>query len=126
MEYTKQERQQHRNDWVKALRSGEYNQIQGRLKRNDEGFCCLGVACEISGVGQWLGAGYDTQNDFRSNVLPGIVVDFYGLRENGGKYNDESVEGGINSLYALNDGGKNFEEIATVIEEEPEGLLRKN
>jgi hypothetical protein len=40
--------------WVKALRSGKYEQTQGRLKRDcpdavyPAGFCCLGVAVECN------------------------------------------------------------------------------
>ena len=32
--------------WVAALRSGDYEQAQGVLKR-DGGFCCLGVLCDL-------------------------------------------------------------------------------
>ncbi len=32
-----------KNKWVKALRSGEYNQCQDRLTDFNGGFCCLGV-----------------------------------------------------------------------------------
>lgn len=32
--------------WCKALRSGKYKQARGRLQ-NENGFCCLGVACKI-------------------------------------------------------------------------------
>jgi hypothetical protein len=32
--------------WVAALRSGEYQQTQGVLQ-NSEGFCCLGVLCDL-------------------------------------------------------------------------------
>src|SRR3954466_11512237 len=35
--------------WVEALRSGEYNQCRGNLKSPD-GFCCLGVLAQISGL----------------------------------------------------------------------------
>lgn len=30
--------------WIKALRSGKYNQTTGSLQ-DDSGYCCLGVAC---------------------------------------------------------------------------------
>jgi hypothetical protein len=36
--------------WVKALRSGKYKQGTGHLKRRS-GYCCLGVLCELRGVG---------------------------------------------------------------------------
>ena len=39
--------------WLAALRSGDYTQDTGRLKK-DNGFCCLGVLCDISGLGQWI------------------------------------------------------------------------
>lgn len=32
--------------WTRALRSGDYDQAQGALQ-TDDGFCCLGVACDI-------------------------------------------------------------------------------
>jgi len=33
--------------WIEALRSGEYHQTRLAL-RDAEGFCCLGVACEVA------------------------------------------------------------------------------
>jgi hypothetical protein len=33
--------------WVEALRSGKYQQTTGRLADRN-GFCCLGVACEVA------------------------------------------------------------------------------
>ena len=38
--------------WVKALRSGDYKQARGVLKTRD-GFCCLGVLCDISKYKEW-------------------------------------------------------------------------
>jgi hypothetical protein len=35
-----------KNKWIKALRGGDYKQTTGAL-RDDEGFCCLGVLCNI-------------------------------------------------------------------------------
>lgn len=34
--------------WIAALRSGEYKQAYGTLVSGD-GYCCLGVACLLSG-----------------------------------------------------------------------------
>lgn len=39
--------------WVKALRSGEYEQTQNRLCDGNGGMCCLGVLCDISRLGEW-------------------------------------------------------------------------
>lgn len=40
---------QHVQDWVVALRSGDYPQTVGCMK-DDIGYCCLGVACALAGV----------------------------------------------------------------------------
>jgi hypothetical protein len=37
--------------WVAALRSGEYDQTQEKLFDGENGFCCLGVLCDIQGDG---------------------------------------------------------------------------
>lgn len=49
-----------KNQWLAALRSGEYEQGKGVLRRvgtsGNKEYCCLGVLCELavrSGVGQW-------------------------------------------------------------------------
>lgn len=43
--------------WVAALESGEYKRGTSRLRKPDEEgvdrFCCLGVLCDISGIGDW-------------------------------------------------------------------------
>jgi len=44
--------------WVKALRSGDYEQGAGGLCKEDEisgeyDYCCLGVACDILVEGDW-------------------------------------------------------------------------
>jgi hypothetical protein len=39
-------KKQLRDEWVKALRSGEYEQGTGTLKY-EEKFCCLGVLCAV-------------------------------------------------------------------------------
>lgn len=37
--------------WVAALRSGEYKQCESQLHdRRDNKYCCLGVACAVTGV----------------------------------------------------------------------------
>lgn len=40
--------------WLKALRSGEYEQGAQYLKTPDGAFCCLGVLCDLAKV-QWRG-----------------------------------------------------------------------
>lgn len=46
--------------WIYALLFGGYKQTQGTLK-DSKGFCCLGVLCDISGLGQWEDSTYQTK-----------------------------------------------------------------
>lgn len=39
--------------WVNALRSGKYDQGKGRLKDDENKFCCLGVLCDVINPGSW-------------------------------------------------------------------------
>jgi len=58
------------NEWVKALRSGEYKQTDGFLK-DDDRFCCLGVLADIVDSCEWGNDG----NWRNSNTnLPGQII----------------------------------------------------
>ena len=117
--YTKEEQKENRKKWVAALRSGEYKQTTNAL-RNDKGFCCLGVACDISGLGGW--GFYNAEGEYpysRYNALiylPNIVRSWLGLHKNDGEYD-------ATSLTEDNDAGRTFQDIADIVESEPEGLL---
>jgi hypothetical protein len=118
-----------RNQWVAALRSGDYRQIKGNLHQQGgetldlpAGFCCLGVLCDLAareGIvagslnprsGIWAyGADTDT------GVLPREVLDWAGLKDS-----DPLVPVGDDaaSLTTVNDDYKmTFTEIAHLIEE---------
>lgn len=102
--------------WVAALRSGEFKQGKAAL-RTAEGYCCLGVGCEIyrryhSSRVTWVG--FSPQKwrfDAESSWLPLTVRDWFGLATSAGqiKYYDD--------LSAMNDRGASFTEIANVIED---------
>jgi hypothetical protein len=49
--------------WVAALRSGQFKQGRGSL-RNGNQYCCLGVLCVISGLGEWE-SWWESQMAFR-------------------------------------------------------------
>ena len=53
--------------WVAALRSGKYKQDTGRLRTAD-GFCCLGVLCDITKGTIWTknNAGQYTVGNYSS------------------------------------------------------------
>ncbi len=128
-------RQEVKEKWLAALRSGNYTQAQGRLRVGDS-FCCLGVLCDLAiadGVAiRWgeevaWGEGivpivpreYPEGEDLLNlSVLPDIVIEWAGLPEYTGnpdlryEYQDENRV----ALAVLNDNGFTFEQIADLIE----------
>jgi len=101
-----------KNKWVKALRSGEYKQCKGQLKRNGK-FCCLGVLSEISKL------------DYMkiSGGLNYRVVAWADMNSYLGRIQMYDADFGYISLSKLNDYGIGvdhdpftFDEIADVIE----------
>jgi hypothetical protein len=40
--------------WVAALRSGKYKQGRFALRNPLDEYCCLGVLCDISSIGNWV------------------------------------------------------------------------
>lgn len=73
--------------WLAALRSATYGQCQGALRRQPQGFCCLGVLLDVSGAGDWKsvgvrGSGYEGDEEkyvlrepFQREDDDGSVVD---------------------------------------------------
>lgn len=91
--------------WVEALRSGEYPQAREFL-RTEDGFCCLGVLCEIAELPEWDGTCVKGKDD---HIPPDIC------RRIGLPY--ELLTGpDDDELIAMNDQGKTFSEIADYIE----------
>lgn len=51
-------------DWVKALRSGEFEQCRHELTNGMGGFCCIGVGYRVLGFGpQEMGNEISTEDD---------------------------------------------------------------
>ena len=116
MEYTKVEQLEHREQLVEALRSGRYSQGGSVLKHeNPDGtmwHCVMGVACEESGLGQWLkyphhgGPYLFTLGDQTSLVNPpGEVRNYYG-------FSDSFVQ----SLVGASDSGVGFGRLSLQIQ----------
>lgn len=96
--------------WIEALRSGKYAQAVGRLRDDENCYCCLGVLCDISGLGLWGGNSYRVDDDVSFFGLPGRLQKEAGL---------SLTEAG--ELWGRNDGicGRpkcSFEQIADYIE----------
>lgn len=120
--------------WVTALRSGRYQQTSGQL-RDERGYCCLGVLCDVIDPNQWDSDGEHYHGAKTS--LPSQVVEIADVPDcdpdvlvtcticNGVEDEDEQVcswcGGDGHTTYTLadlNDDGRPFEEIASVIEEQ--------
>lgn len=114
--------------WVEALRSGDYEQTTGVLRKASNQRCCLGVACDLyakeTGEGEWvyrIGHTYFvTKRDQSYSLLPNDVRNWLGLFTSKGRFIDEHE---FFSLTDLNDAGASFIKIANTIESEPEGLF---
>lgn len=67
-----------------VLESGKYTKGRGCLRRNNS-FCCLGVACDISGLGRWEQNTRGEQkyiisdSDYSHMLLPRAVKEYYGF-----------------------------------------------
>lgn len=132
---------------VAALRSGKYEQGQDTLRTGDGKFCCLGVACDISGLGRWntselmsYGAYEVVGGDANDVYLPMEVREWLGFGTTTGAFDaDELPEelterlrsyaaliesDGTSTLALMNDNRIPFEVIADVIEAEPAGLFK--
>jgi hypothetical protein len=116
--------------WVKALRSGAYQQGTYQLVDENDNFCCLGVLCNLAvdeGIGEWVrGSGgwvFKTEGDVDDQVLPLEVRLWAGMSSTAGR-----IDGNINNqfelctLVVLNDAGESFKELASIIEKNVEKL----
>lgn len=120
-----------KDKWVAALRSGEYKQTKGKL-RDDSGFCCLGVLCDLvrkEGMEAPSVEGWQTDwEDFfkaadKEEVLPDGVREWAGMRTDIGDLTKPSkLYSGKTNLARLNDNGVDFPTIADIIDEQWETL----
>jgi hypothetical protein len=130
-----------KQEWISALRSGEYKQAKHVLN-GDGGMCCLGVLCDLymkkTGEGEWVPRTakeedsrvlqkYTSIGTFEGSevVPPASVMKWADLDKenpNTGIYQGftksfEDTPGYLGySLAELNDGGLTFNQIADVIQ----------
>lgn len=118
-----------RKKLVEALRSGEFTRTTGKLF-DGESYCCLGVACIVAGKTFKFERRHNepsfwhTKEEGRfgtDTVMSEAVRHAFGFKTTSGFFGDpDTFE---NGLAIMNDFGSSFEEIADVIEREPEGLF---
>ena len=123
--------------WVAALKYGGYKQVQAYLHHKDSGgnesFCCLGVACKLYIEEHGEGSIRTTYDDAVEDgivayegdeqSLPSKVQKWLGLSTEMGDYDVDGERPHDNNLAGLNDAGKSFMDIGSVIESEPKGLF---
>lgn len=116
--------------WAQALRSGDYDQAQGQLRiqfsegnKTKEGFCCLGVLCNLHAQAHPEIAAEQTKSHEymgESGILPWAVAEWAGML-----YRDGSARSGneikirdktYSHLADANDLGRSFTDIADWIE----------
>ena len=144
MKYTAHQQKRHRKELVNALRSGKYKQATGKLRITTgdfDKFCCLGVACDISGLGEWSKVlNSDQQNYLVGQFgvgtidMPREVREYFGFTTGGGEfvvpsyidevgYDSYSINDVEDALFRMNDRGISFLDIAKTIAEEPKDLI---
>jgi hypothetical protein len=124
--------------WIAALRGDGYQQARSYL-RTPDGYCCLGVLCELAVKAEVIpapvfneGYGFNSRYEYGTEkdeiLLPEEVrvwaglgsanpmVDPGKLPKGVGWDSDPDGTGGDPSLANMNDGGTSFEVIASVIE----------
>ncbi len=87
--------------WVAALRSDKYKQTTGQLRREDNRFCCLGVACDVIDP-----TGWGTRVDATASYMPYNIYTKLGFG-----YHDQVFLSQINDLTIFS-----FKDIADIIE----------
>ncbi len=110
--------------WVESLRSGDYKQgVEYLYNPNNNTYCCLGVLCKV--YEDTTGDTLPRRESGGFKAYEQHLEDFPKVREWVGL---ASYEGEINdigtALTTLNDSGNcTFNDLADIIEEEPDGLF---
>lgn len=124
-----------KQQWCSALKSGEYVQGSGRLKNEDNSFCCLGVLTDLavkSNVGQWDVTNWSFNDE--TDYLAPNVIEWAGLEKCTNRFGDvqliwhqmleqygyerEDYEDSLISLSGLNDDEVPFSVISELITEQ--------
>ena len=98
--------------WLQALESDKYTQTSDALHTKDGDYCCIGVLCDVSGLGEWVNphsCSWTVSYMGESNVAPREVRDWVGL----------TLSGQGDCIQLNDEGGARFAEIAEIIRETP-------
>lgn len=134
----------HQRAWVRALRSGEFQQTKNYLnvitsyeEDTPVGLCCLGVASMVANVPyrdqnsdgcilrEFGPADGKSDKDRSFSVAPQMTIDWLGLRDSNGTFATIHYEGTKDCLSGMNDRGMTFDQIADFIEANPEEVFTR-
>ena len=119
-------KQEIKQKWIDALKSGEYQQGRERLKTKDGKYCCLGVLCDIyskeTGEGEWVknkygGFAFEIEEKNSKWELPRKVYQWAELDGDNPIFSSPDNKFGTSSLAEVNDAGVPFDKIAFIIQE---------
>lgn len=105
--------------WVAALESGEYEQTVGRLRKDGDKFCCLGVLCNLHAQAHPdIAAIQKSCNEYMGCTagLPEAVMKWAGINDSLG--GNIAINGETSRLAGHNDRGRTFKEIAQAIRDQ--------
>ena len=112
-----------KEDWIKALRSGDYEQGEEYLRSGENHFCCLGVLCDLF-LNEKTGRDWGNLEN-GEEVLPIEIMDWAGLQSQNPrlKYKDGTIQevsnfndGTSTDMKGREIGQLDFNEIANLIE----------
>ena len=117
--------------WLQALESGNYKRGTGVLRNNDK-FCCLGVACDVSKVGEWEEPqNTDSVYTYKvmchpaaTGILPRDVQDELNMEHLDGQFVGKKPNDKFHSLVQMNDWGVPHKKIAEFIRKNPSRVFR--
>ncbi len=107
------------DQWVAALRSGNYQQGRFALRYQDT-FCVMGVLCDLHSKSQPPGTNTEWDGTRYANRLssaPDVVCSWAGVRTGVGSFTRRRT-----ALAKLNDQGMTFLELANIIEHNVDDL----
>lgn len=112
--------------WVARLRDPEAKQARNILRQTAtgpdgetivNGMCCLGHACDVSGVGSWNGSEYYAPGGMGGGHLPIAVMEWLGLDERNPRLNRASGEPFSTATWYNDTGRRTLAQIADLIEQ---------
>ena len=114
--------------WITALRSGEYKQTCGRLRKGDS-YCCLGVLTDLYDKDKDINChawyeedgqyGYESDGGTVEATLPESVMKWADLDDPNPRVREDRMGEPLTSLAYLNDNdGLDFNQLADIIEKQ--------